>query len=223
MRELGLAIFLFSHSTVTHAATGVDYPKGAIENKEHGSAIITFDVNLSGRAENCKTVRTSGSSTLDAASCSFTVSRALFKPALDTNGSPTKSTLAATIHWVIADEVQSDNDLPIKPRQTTILYRGDIPETTEHATMLTPLTEGLKYPAHARRYELEGRTSVVVNITDNGAPSRCRVVRTSGHSELDEATCRHMIKNIRYTPAKDAKGNPIPDLDLVTLDWTLKS
>ena len=65
------------------------------------------------------------------------------------------------------------------------------------------------YPAAARREGAEGRVSVTVGIGTNGRVTDCRVVSSSGNADLDGATCRLATRNGRFTPAKDAGGQPV--------------
>lgn len=45
----------------------------------------------------------------------------------------------------------------------------------------------------------------------DGRVSDCRVTRSSGNTELDDLTCRLIIKRFRYRPARDATGRVVPE------------
>lgn len=78
------------------------------------------------------------------------------------------------------------------------------------------------YPAAARREGAEGRVSVTVGIGTNGRVTDCRVVSSSGNAELDGATCRLATRNGRFTPAKDADGQPVvSSFTLRNVRWRL--
>jgi protein TonB len=84
-------------ATVTHA----DYPREALRRGEEGTVKMRYDVNVEGRVENCVVVQSSGSPTLDHASCENVTRRARYIPATDANGKPIRSHGSRTITWVI--------------------------------------------------------------------------------------------------------------------------
>ncbi len=68
--------------------TSDDYPPAARRAGDEGSVGITFTINAQGRIENCRVTSSSGSSSLDAATCSLVTRRARYSPALDAAGNP---------------------------------------------------------------------------------------------------------------------------------------
>lgn len=64
------------------------------------------------------------------------------------------------------------------------------------------------YPSKAKRDMLEGSVDVSVVVSPEGRASECKVTQSSGHSILDEAACKGMLRHSRFTPALDAKGIP---------------
>ncbi|KQM64940.1 hypothetical protein ASE75_07680 [Sphingomonas sp. Leaf17] len=80
------------------------------------------------------------------------------------------------------------------------------------------------YPAAARREGAEGRVSVTVGIGVNGRVTDCRVVSSSGNADLDGATCRLATRNGRFTPARDADGQPVASsFTLRNVRWQLEN
>lgn len=77
------------------------------------------------------------------------------------------------------------------------------------------------YPSRALREEREGVTVVAFNITADGRIEDCRVTSSSGSPDLDEATCRNLVRRGRYTPAKGADGNPMPSSDTRRVRWQM--
>ena len=71
------------------------------------------------------------------------------------------------------------------------------------------------YPRAASRARAGGEVIARLAIGTNGRVERCTVTRSSGNADLDTATCRLIERRFRYAPARDAKGNAIPD----TLGW----
>jgi TonB family protein len=65
------------------------------------------------------------------------------------------------------------------------------------------------YPAEAQRQGWEGRSNVAVQVDPDGIPTGCEVVASSGHAVLDEATCRIVVRRVRFDPARDRQGRAV--------------
>ena len=77
------------------------------------------------------------------------------------------------------------------------------------------------YPDAALRSEQEGSVTVRLAINASGEVAGCDVVRSSGSSALDSATCRIVQRRARYQPATDAAGRPVDASDNHTVRWVL--
>lgn len=77
------------------------------------------------------------------------------------------------------------------------------------------------YPPAARRAGIEGSVTVRYTVGIDGRASGCSVTRSSGHAELDAATCRVVERRFRYRPARDPQGKPVPETVRRTFDWLL--
>lgn len=55
----------------------------------------------------------------------------------------------------------------------------------------------------------EGTTAFTLSISAVGKVVKCLVTNSSGHAELDEATCRLITARARFKPAKNHKGERI--------------
>jgi periplasmic protein TonB len=77
------------------------------------------------------------------------------------------------------------------------------------------------YPAAAIRAEASGVTRFRLTIGTNGRVTDCQVTGSSGNSALDQATCRILRSRARYTPARDASGNPTTGTDSASVTWRL--
>lgn len=65
------------------------------------------------------------------------------------------------------------------------------------------------YPATALRDEREGTTGFRLTVGTDGLPTRCEIVASSGHADLDAKTCEVVMARARFTPGRDAKGHAI--------------
>jgi protein TonB len=79
--------------------SGDDYPADAQRNDEQGSVRVTLSIGTDGRVAGCNVTSSSGSRSLDNATCRILRSRARFTPAKLTNGQPTTDTYSQTITW----------------------------------------------------------------------------------------------------------------------------
>jgi len=64
------------------------------------------------------------------------------------------------------------------------------------------------YPSRALREEREGVTRFRVTIGVDGRITGCTVTGSSGHGDLDAATCSLVSRRGRFTPAMDGEGQP---------------
>lgn len=64
------------------------------------------------------------------------------------------------------------------------------------------------YPSRALREEREGTTGFRVSVGPDGRVTDCSIVSSSGHADLDQATCDNVRRRARFTPAKDGEGQP---------------
>ena len=64
------------------------------------------------------------------------------------------------------------------------------------------------YPSRALREEREGTTGFRVSVGPDGRVTDCSVTSSSGHADLDQATCDNVRRRARFTPATDGEGQP---------------
>jgi periplasmic protein TonB len=84
-------------------ATTDDYPSSAIRAEEQGTTGFRVEVGPDGRVTSCSVTRSSGSSTLDEATCRLVTRRARFTPAKDTSGAAISDTYSNNIRWVLPE------------------------------------------------------------------------------------------------------------------------
>lgn len=77
------------------------------------------------------------------------------------------------------------------------------------------------YPRSAIQRRAQGKTFVRFTVLPNGRVRDCRVTRSSGHRDLDAATCPLLERRLRYRPARDATGQPIAAAIDGQQDWEL--
>ena len=62
------------------------------------------------------------------------------------------------------------------------------------------------YPTLALKEEREGISAFRVTVGKDGRVTGCEITESSGHSDLDEATCANVTKRAEFFPAQDKKG-----------------
>lgn len=77
------------------------------------------------------------------------------------------------------------------------------------------------YPSRALREEREGTTRFSVQVNSDGRVSSCTVTGSSGHSDLDDATCKNIERRARFRPALDPDGNEIAGSWSSRIKWEI--
>lgn len=77
------------------------------------------------------------------------------------------------------------------------------------------------YPQRAYERRAQGTTFLRFIVLPNGRVRSCVVTRSSGHRDLDAATCPLLERRLRYRPARDAAGRPITEVINGRQEWLL--
>lgn len=67
------------------------------------------------------------------------------------------------------------------------------------------------YPAAAQAAGATGTAQAELTIGPDGRVVGCNLVRSTGNSALDSATCNILRRRAKFTPARDSNGNPTTD------------
>ena len=76
-----------------------DYPSDAVRNEDQGTVGVSLAIGTDGRVSNCNVTSSSGSRSLDTATCRILRSRARFTPAKGSNGQNMPDTTSTRITW----------------------------------------------------------------------------------------------------------------------------
>jgi periplasmic protein TonB len=77
------------------------------------------------------------------------------------------------------------------------------------------------YPTRALQQEREGTTEFRLTISENGRPLFCSITSSSGHEDLDTATCKALMRNARFNPALDTSGKPVVSSYASRVRWQI--
>ena len=90
-----------------------------------------------------------------------------------------------------------------------------------HVRWVKGRIDGRDYPRSAVEARSQGITYVRFTVGRDGRIKDCAVTRSSGHRELDDVTCRLILRRFRYVPARDAEGRPVEEVVRGQQDWDL--
>lgn len=77
------------------------------------------------------------------------------------------------------------------------------------------------YPTEAMQREWQGVAGFALAISADGNVTDCVITQTTGHAILDETSCRILMRNARFTPARDASGRAVADSYNGRVSWRL--
>jgi len=66
----------------------------------------------------------------------------------------------------------------------------------------------------------QGSAAIRFRVEPDGRMSNCRVIRSSGDPYVDSFVCDAAMRNMLFSPARDASGRPIPYEMSYTPTWT---
>ena len=66
-----------------------------------------------------------------------------------------------------------------------------------------------------------GRATVSITVDTDGQPTDCRIARSSGDVVVDAGLCPLVARRLRFRPALDAAGTPIPYSLNYIANWSL--
>ncbi len=77
------------------------------------------------------------------------------------------------------------------------------------------------YKGNWIRQELTGRARFRLEIAADGRVAGCTITGSSGHPELDAATCALVTRRARFQPARGSEGEPVASSYSNAIDWQL--
>lgn len=147
----------------------------------------------------------SGSSDLDLATCSNVGRRARFDPALDSRGEPTSGTYSNRVRWQIPQFATfvsfPRGPVSLKPGWTRVL-----PED---------------FPPEALTEKRQGTAKIEIGVSPTGTVSDCKLLQSSGHSDIDDASCKIATQRAMFGAALDVTGQTTAGRVQTDLNWRL--
>lgn len=130
--------------------------------------------------------------------------------------------------------VIDQTDVFPRPQPTVQPGTGDVverpmPTPTASFTPLpaTPRTDPKRwvttddYRSNWIRQEMTGKARFRLEIAADGRVTNCIITGSSGHSQLDAATCALVSKRAKFQPARGNGGEPVAGTYSNAIDWQL--
>jgi TonB family protein len=120
-------------------------------------------------------------------------------------------------------QVKEDELLADEPAPAPFL----LPPPTDGSTLPIPKANpGLwisteDYPTLALAEKRSGTTSFRIEVDKSGAVSSCTVIVSSGHKDLDDATCEYVSKRALFDPATDKRGRKVTGVYQNRVSWRI--
>lgn len=92
----------------------IDYPADAVSARIEGTTVFRLEIDSAGIPQRCIIVTSSGSASLDNATCDILIARARFKPPKDAKGKSLSDVYNGKINWRLPDE-DAPAQLPSNP------------------------------------------------------------------------------------------------------------
>ncbi len=161
-----------------------DYPGASLAQNEEGTVAFEVLVGVDGKVQNCSIQSSSGSATLDEATCRIIQSRGLFYPARDQEGRPVEARYGNTVLWVIPyDQVVMPTTSIPTPEPFMLEFRvtinsdGEITSCTQNSEGMVP--DENRQPEFCNYYEASGITFEPFTDEDGNQVGRTVVFHTS--------------------------------------------
>ncbi len=71
------------------------------------------------------------------------------------------------------------------------------------------------------RRGLEGAAGFALEIDAKGRVTNCTITRSTGHRQLDDATCELLRERAGFTPARDSSGEAVAGTFRSTVNWQI--
>lgn len=77
------------------------------------------------------------------------------------------------------------------------------------------------YPARALREGREGTTGFSLSYNEDGKPTNCQITASSGSDDLDQQTCKSLMRNARFKPGRNSEGQPVAGTYSNRVRWVI--
>jgi TonB family protein len=144
---------------------------------------VNYQLADDGSIARCAVTRTSGNPSIDAATCRILLERARIRP--------DRRSMRGALQFTWPGEAAPDDN----PRGAPI-----------QLGFIETISADRDYPAEAIRRRESGELAYDVDVSEDGAPLGCTIIRSSGSEALDRRTCELIMTRCLFIPAADGAG-----------------
>lgn len=189
-----------------------DYPPDALDEEREGITGFRLMIEPDGLPRKCEVIAASGHADLDEATCRLLMERARFHPRLDAGGKKVGGSYINRIRWQIPTLVAGFHPDSL---------RDSWPQAAVPSALMSKLDPADHYPPAALAAREHGSVDMAVSVDVTGKVSGCSVIKSSGSTMLDKASCALMVREGRFEPALDANGKPTKGVVPAQFNWVL--
>lgn len=147
-----------------------DYPTEALMDNVSGITGFEVAIDKSGQVANCVVIVSSGSDSLDRATCNLVTLRARFQPAKDARGRPTTGAYRNRVRWVLPALVPQP-----RPMEGIVTFIVEADGTFSNCRLVKPVDPAVEAAA---RTPCNSGTRTTPFTDESGNPVRRRVTIT---------------------------------------------
>ncbi len=197
-----------------------DYAPAAFARPGFYTQTLGLDIDAVGYVSDCRTVRASANAAIDVGSCTAVTRRARLNPARGRDGKPVASTFTVVIVWAVPSGTKP-SPIAVPPLRSV---GPPAPSLAAPLKPLSPVTDWVlfaDYPAGAMAGDRDYAIGFELDVAATGRASACRITAGSGSAVVDLTTCDAAKRRARFTPARDAKGEPVASRYAARLSWSV--
>ena len=144
----------------------------------------------------------------------------------DSSIAPPKPSLVPTNSVEVQTVDIYPRDLTIKPTLDAVVPpldppKADLTRAVQPGPGRASWVTTDDYPPQPLREGIKGVVAISVQVGADGRVQGCAVTKSSGNSQLDDATCRLYARRAHFQPALDAEGRPVASVHADRIRWEL--
>lgn len=113
-------------------------------------------------------------------------------------------------NFAIDAVMPADVDIDVHAGAEAVPGEADTAPAANFASLALLHAPEPPYPARAKRLGWQGEVLLRIHVGADGAPREVRIVRSSGHAELDRSARNHILRHWRFAPPQREAVGEVP-------------